>query len=127
MAPEGKQLIIAGGGCPTPSQGFSNAQHKEEWEEAIINSLEKIFPNIREHIIWTETTTPEDIDRFVSEDGVVVGIGQTVDQVGENRPSQELPGIENLFCCCADTCTTGIGGELAANSAINLFKKITRT
>ena len=125
LAPEGKQLIIAGGGCPNPSQGFSNEKHKKEWEEAIIKSLEKIFPTIREHILWTETTTPEDIRNIVNEDGCVIGIGQTIDQVGKNRPSQEIPSIQNIYCCCADTGSTGIGGELAVNSAIELYKKLT--
>ncbi len=124
LVPEGKQLIFAGGGCLIPRQGFSNKKHKEGWTRAIINSLEKIYPEIRDHILWVETTTPEDIDNFVGEDGNVIGIAQTIDQVGSNRPTHELPSIDNLFCCCADTGTTGIGGELAANSAIELYSKI---
>jgi len=124
LAPEGKQLIIAGGGCPTPSQGFNNDKYKKKMEEAIINSLERIYPDIREHILWTETTTPEDINNLFYKDGTVVGIGQTVNQIGINRPSHELPPLENVYCCCADTGTTGIGGELAANSALELFSKI---
>ncbi len=124
LVPEGKQLIIAGGGCPTPSQGFNNEDHKKMWEGAIIRSLEKIFPSIRNHILWTETTSPEDINNFVNKDGTVIGIGQTTEQVGINRPSHEIPGIKNAFCCGADTGRTGIGGELAANSAIELYKKI---
>jgi len=124
LAPEGKQLLIAGGGCPTPSQGFVNKDDKKICEDAIIRSLEKIFPNIRKHILWTETTSPEDINNFVNKDGTVIGIGQTIEQVGVNRPSHEIPGIKNVFCCGADTGRTGIGGELAANSAIELYKKI---
>jgi len=123
LAPEGKQLIIAGGGCPTPSQGFNNKEHKIKWENAIINSVERIFPTIRQHILWTETTTPEDINNIVMEDGVVIGIGQMVNQVGKNRPSHELPSIPNVYCCCADTGENGIGGELAADSARKLFLK----
>ena len=124
LAPEGKQLLIAGGGCPTPSQGFVNKEHKKICEDAIIRSLEKIFPNIRKHILWTETTSPEDINNLVNKDGTVIGIGQTIEQVGVNRPSHEIPGIKNVFCCGADTGRTGIGGELAANSAIELYEII---
>ncbi|MHA1439508.1 MAG: phytoene desaturase family protein [Promethearchaeota archaeon] len=126
VAPEGKQLIFAGGGCPIPKQGFSNKQHKEKMKQAIINSLEKIFPDIKKHILWSEITTPEDINNLVNENGCVVGIGQTINQIGINRPTHELNGLKNVYCCCADTGTTGIGGELAANSAINLFFKITK-
>ena len=124
LVPEGKQLIIAGGGCPTPRQGFNNTDHKKMCEDAIIKSLEKIFPNIRNHILWTETTSPEDINNFVNKDGTVIGIGQNIEQMGINRPSHEISGIKNVFCCGADTGMTGIGGELAANSAIELYKKI---
>ncbi|MHA1230826.1 MAG: phytoene desaturase family protein [Candidatus Helarchaeota archaeon] len=123
-APEGKQLIYAGGGCPMPKDGFENKKHKRKWEEACISSLERIFPDIRDHILWVETTTPQDIMESVDEDGCVIGIAQTKDQMGVNRPSFKLDGIDNLYFCCADTGRTGIGGELAANSALNLIKII---
>jgi len=32
--------------------------------------------------------------------------------------------FENLYCCCADTGTRHIGGELAAESALRLFEKL---
>ncbi|MBD3230124.1 MAG: NAD(P)-binding protein [Candidatus Lokiarchaeota archaeon] len=121
VAPEGTQLIYAGGGCPMPNDGFSNKNHKDGWEKACINSLERIFPDIRDHILWIETTTPEDIMNFVDEAGCVIGISQAADQMGANRPDFQVPNISNLYLCCADTGTTGIGGELAANSALNLF------
>ncbi|MHA1268364.1 MAG: phytoene desaturase family protein [Candidatus Helarchaeota archaeon] len=124
VAPEEMQLIYAGGGCPTPKDGFNNKQHKQGWENAIINSMEKIFSDIRDHILWVETTTPEDIMKFADEDGCVIGISQSKNQMGKNRPKFQLDNIKNLYFCCADTGITGIGGELAANSALNLFKII---
>ncbi|GAG88480.1 unnamed protein product, partial [marine sediment metagenome] len=51
VAPEGKQLIYAGGGCPMPKDGFSNKKHKAGWQEACLKSMEMIFPNIRDHIL----------------------------------------------------------------------------
>ena len=57
------------------------------------------------------------------EEGNVIGISQSVGQVGKNRPKQELP-VENLYCCCADTGSRHIGGELAAESALRLFEKL---
>ncbi|MBW1931597.1 MAG: phytoene desaturase family protein [Candidatus Helarchaeota archaeon] len=121
-APEGKQLIFGGAGAPAdPTQG--NCNYKK-WEEAILNSLRDIFPDLDDAILWVETTTPQDIRRFAGEEGVVIGISQTVGQVGKNRPKHELP-IKNLYCCCADTGTRHIGGELAAESALRLYHKLT--
>ncbi|NVM52715.1 MAG: NAD(P)/FAD-dependent oxidoreductase [Candidatus Helarchaeota archaeon] len=120
-APEGKQLLIAGAGAPTgPEQGDCNY---EKWAEAILNSLREIFPNIDDDILWTDTTTPMDINKFAGKNGVVVGISQIVGQVGKNRPKQELP-IDNLYCCGADTGSRHIGVELAGESALRLFEKL---
>ncbi len=120
-APEGKQLIFGGAGAPaSPEQG--NCDYKK-WEDAILNSLRDIFPDIDDAILWVETTTPMDIRKFAGEEGVVIGISQILGQVGKNRPKQELP-IDNLYCCCADTGSRHIGGELAAESALRLFNKL---
>ncbi|MHA1276479.1 MAG: phytoene desaturase family protein [Candidatus Helarchaeota archaeon] len=121
VAPEGKQLIFGGAGAPAnPEQG--NCDYKK-WEEAILNSMREVFPDLDDALLWVETTTPADINKFAGEEGVVIGISQIVGQVGKNRPKQELP-IENLYCCCADTGSRHIGGELAAESALRLFQKL---
>ena len=51
----------------------------------------------------------------------MIGIAQKLGQVGENRPPIEDPEIENLYHCSADTSMHGIGGELAAASALRLY------
>jgi phytoene dehydrogenase-like protein len=107
-----------------PKDGFNNEKHKLGWQEACLNSIERIFPDLRDHILWVETTIPEDIMHFANEDGCVIGISQAAYQMGKNRPDFKTPNIENLYLCCADTGKTGIGGELAANGALNLFEKI---
>ncbi|MDD1777138.1 MAG: NAD(P)/FAD-dependent oxidoreductase [Candidatus Helarchaeota archaeon] len=121
-APEGKQLIFAGSGAPDSSQKELNY---EKWAESIMAGVRDVFPDIDKHILWTKITSPQDIDSFAGKFGNVIGIGQTVDQVGKNRPPQELPGIENVYECSADTGLHGIGGELAADSALRLYSKLT--
>ena len=122
-APEGRQLIFAGSGAPASNEEPLNY---DKWADAIMNSVKDIFPDIDKHIIWTKITTPKDIDAFAGKFGNVIGIGQTIDQVGKNRPPQELPGIKNIYECSADTGMHGIGGELAADSALRLYNKLTR-
>ncbi len=121
-APEGKQLIFAGSGAPSSDKEELNY---DKWAASIMAGVRDVFPHIEDHILWTKITTPQDIDSFAGKFGNVIGIGQTVNQVGKNRPPQELPGIENVYECSADTGLHGIGGELAADSALRLYTKLT--
>jgi len=122
-APEGKQLIIIGGGANRQSLD-SSRESWEKWKHAFLNALEIVFPGVREHILWTATTSPKDIDTLFGEDGCVIGIGQKVGQIGERRPSIKDPAIRDLYHCSADTGMHGIGGELAADSALRLYRML---
>jgi phytoene dehydrogenase-like protein len=122
-APEGKQLIIIGGGANRQPLDSSRVAW-EKWEQAFLNALERVFPGVREHILWTETTSPADIHRLFGENGCVIGIGQKVGQVGARRPPLQDPAIQNLYHCSADTGRHGIGGELAADSALRLYRRL---
>ena len=74
--------------------------------------------------MWTTYTSPTDIDNLFGENGNVIGIAQKVGQVGEDRPPIADPEIKNLFHCSADSGLHGIGGELAADSALQLYKTL---
>lgn len=123
LCPEGKQLIFAGTGCPNVAQGFEPAKHHKKIQNAIFNTLKKMLPEIENHLIWMDSASPYDIERFAGEGGNVIGIAQTINQVGENRPQHQLP-IKDLYCCCADTGLHGIGSELAVDSALRLLPKV---
>ena len=56
----------------------------------------------------------------------MIGIAQKLGQVGENRPPIQDPEIGNLYHCSADTGMHGIGGELAADSALRLYDMLVR-
>ncbi|MHA1377161.1 MAG: phytoene desaturase family protein [Candidatus Helarchaeota archaeon] len=120
-APEGKQLIFGGSGAPAnPSEG--NCDY-DKWADAILEGMKEVFPEMEDHIMWIDVATPVDIDNFAGQGGNVIGIGQTIDQVGKNRPPIELP-IKNLYVVGADTGMHGIGSELAADSALMLYQKL---
>jgi phytoene dehydrogenase-like protein len=120
--PEGRQLIIAGTGSGGPEQ--SSPKDRDKWMQAYLNGLERVFPGIRDHILWATYTSPGDIDNLFGEGGCVIGIAQKIGQVGENRPPIPDPEIRNLYHCSADTGMHGIGGELAADSALRLYEML---
>jgi len=117
--PEGRQLIIAGTGAGSPEQ--TSPKDRGKWTQAYLNGLERVFPGIRDHVLWATYTSPGDIDNLFGEDGCVIGVAQKIGQVGENRPPIPDPEIGNLYHCSADTGMHGIGGELAADSALRLY------
>ena len=122
-APEGKQLLAIAGGVHGSPADFT-PEVMARCEEAFLKVLERVFPGIRSHIIWTEATSASQIDSLFGKDGSVIGIGQIVGQVGPKRPPMVDPCVTNLFHCGADTGVHGIGGELAADSALRLFERL---
>ena len=120
--PEGRQLIIAGTGTGEPGKPLP--RDREKWAQAYLKGLEHVFPGIGEHVLWAAYTSPEDINNLFGEEGNVIGIGQKLGQVGEDRPPIGDPEIENLYHCSADTGMHGIGGELAADSALRLYRML---
>lgn len=121
-APEGKQLIIAGG---TPRQKYNVGAAKwKQYEESVMKAVEIVFPGIKKHILWKVITTPQDIYNAAGEDGCVIGIAQTLGQVGENRPKITDHYVKNLYHCSADTGLHGIGGELAMDAAFRLYEEL---
>ena len=95
-----------------------------QWEKSLLNTLEVIWPGITKHIFWSRFFTPAFYNQLFGENGTVIGIAQMVGRVGKDRPPIKDPEIENLYHCSADSGVHGIGGELAADSALRLYKII---
>jgi phytoene dehydrogenase-like protein len=117
-APQGCQLIIAGT-FPAISPD------REAWHRAVMASLEEVFPGIRDYILFEEDTHTEEVDALLGEGGGVIGMAQTVDQVGRKRLPQATP-VPHLYLVGAEAGGWGIGTELAANSALELNDMIRR-
>ncbi len=113
MAPKEKQLLTAG--TMLPRENFE--KNKKKWIENSFSTLEKVFPGLSENLLWYDITTPEDIDIMYGKESSVVGIAQTNEQSGINRPSVSLP-IKDLYMVGGDAGGWGIGTELAAMSAL---------
>lgn len=118
-APEGKQLIIAGG---SSKRFYDQPQETwEQWSDAVMTSVKKVFPGIEDHILFTVTTNASHINSMFGEEGSVIGVSQIIGQVGKDRPPVVDPSIKNLYHSSADSGMHGIGGELAADAALILY------
>jgi phytoene dehydrogenase-like protein len=124
-APPGKQLIAIGGALNGRASDYTEQDWKG-WEKAYLRALETVFPGIGEHILWSVPHSPADIERHFGEEGCVIGISQKVGQVGDARPAVVDPCVRDLYHCSADSGLHGIGGELAASSALRLFEILAR-
>ncbi len=113
-APDGKQLISAGVFVPYGAPGM------DELEELVVKTADRIFSGLKEAIMWRHVTTPENLHRIVGENGAIIGLGQSAGQVGKNRLGVET-SVEGLYLCGAEAGGTGVGIELAINSAYELL------
>ena len=113
-APEGKQLISAGAFVPYGAPGM------DRLEELVVNTADGIFPGLKEAVMWRHVTTPENLHRIVGENGAIIGLGQSVGQVGKNRLGVET-SVPGLYLCGAESGGSGVGIELAINSAYELL------
>lgn len=116
LAPPGKQLVTFGTKCE-PGQDW------DKWAKICMNALEDVFPGIGEHVLWSTIDSPDTVAKYAGEEGNVIGVGQTVDQIHERRPTHETP-VEDLYICSAEAGGHGIGTELAASSALELADKL---
>lgn len=111
-APEGHQLIIAGS-FPAIAPDW------DSWQNSVMGSVRDIFPDIEEHVLFIETTTPGEVDKMAGEGGGVIGMAQTTEQVGTKRMGQKTP-VQDLYIVGGEAGGWGIGTELAATSAMEL-------
>ena len=112
IAPEGRQLIFFGTACP-PGQDW------RAWENSLLDTFHHLYPQARDKVLWHRLDTPDLVEAYAGEEGSVIGVAQTVDQIHERRLSQVTP-VRNLYLCGAEAGGHGIGTELAAASALEL-------
>lgn len=112
LAPPGCQLLGLSACVP-------DDYNMEAWKELLLNTLYEMYPEAREHVLWQRIDSPKLMEVIGGEEGNVIGIAQTVNQIHERRPSVVSP-IKGLFFASAEAGGHGIGTELAASSALEL-------
>ncbi|QOG03066.1 NAD(P)/FAD-dependent oxidoreductase [Flavobacterium sp. MDT1-60] len=106
-------------------EDYHNENYKKFKEKIInklMNNLEKIIPNAKQHIIQAELGTPKTNEFYInSTKGNVYGTEKTLNQVGPFSFKNKTK-IENLFLCGACTLSHGVAGAtysgVAAAAAI---------
>lgn len=78
------------------SRGASYLAAKEELSEAVLDTAEGVIPDLREHIVYRDASTPITQERFtLSTGGACYGLEMTRDQIGPFRPdvTTSIPGL----------------------------------
>jgi len=116
LAPAGQQLISFGTACTMQPDW-------RRWREVMLDSFFKAYPQSRGKTLWTKLDTPKIVAAYAGEEGNIIGVGQTTEQIHEKRPGVESP-LKGLYFSSAEAGGHGIGVELAVSSAIELFAKL---
>ena len=121
LAPPGKHILLAGTVAPADLCASDLAENLlDRMEQKIF----KLFPGIEKHIIWKHRTNLSFVDAMGGRGaGEVVGLAQSHDQVGENKPDPRTP-VQGLYLVGCDAGGRGIGTEQAADSALKVSKMI---
>lgn len=123
LAPPGCQIVLVASLVPP---GLENPEEADKICEVVMdrveNTMQDLFPDIERHVIWKMRTNT----RYIAEisgrkTGEVVGCAQNRYQVGRNRP-KNMTTVEGLFLVGADSGGRGVGTEMAADSALNLWR-----
>lgn len=120
LAPSGCQNIHTV--TPTAFGSMIKWSKKDEdkWRECCVNSLASLWPGIEDHIVISDFISTSHLEARFGKEGAGTGIAQSLDQVADRRPNQVSP-IEGLYLSSGDAGGWGIGTELAAQSALELW------
>ncbi|MHA1381248.1 MAG: phytoene desaturase family protein [Candidatus Helarchaeota archaeon] len=118
LCPEGCQIIHTA----TMTMGSeASPELEKKYQKVCMNSLISLFPEVEDTLIIEEFVSNSYLREKMGKEGSGTGIGQSIGQVGAKRPSQIAP-IKNLFYSSCDAGGYGIGTELGAQSALDLFE-----
>ena len=121
LAPRGQHLLLACAPVPA-SLDHSDLAHKIA--DVVVHRLNRLFPGMEDHILWQHKTDLEYIAELGGRGaGEAIGIAQSYDQDGPNKPDPRLP-VEGLYVVGVDAGGMGIGTERAADSAMKVFDMV---
>jgi phytoene dehydrogenase-like protein len=96
---------------------------KRRVSDALIETAERVFPGLKEQIVYQELSTPLTHTRYTrASNGTSYGIALTPDQFLKNRPSSRTE-IEGLYLCGA-SCRAGHGIAGVALSGLQAAARV---
>ena len=111
--PEGKQLLSFLQILDSPKD-FDNKQLIEEKTRVMETIIKAMYPNLEENIEWRRVLNLRMVD------GVQLNTQQSIDK----RIDNIIPKLKNVFIIGDATNAPGAGGDIAFNSALQLYKKL---
>ena len=113
----GKQYLTCTAALPW---GVSK-QMQERLIDHLFNTVVGMYPEVKDHIIWTDRSYVDDIIEMCGKEGTGLGLAQQVGQTGIHAPKAETP-IKNLYLVGAETGSKGgVGIERAVNSTFEFM------
>jgi phytoene dehydrogenase-like protein len=123
LAPPGCQVVLAGSLVPPSLEKPETANAIcEAALDRVENTVRDLFPDVENHVVWKMRTNSQYIANISGrKTGEVIGVAQNRFQVGKKRPPNATP-VEGLYLVGADAGGRGVGTEMAADSALNLWR-----
>jgi prolycopene isomerase len=123
LAPPGRQLIVASIYGPVRA---SPADPPEVWHERALRAMAGIIPGLEDELLFSEFTAVPAVGRWMGKsNNAAICNAQVPGQVGHDRLPVATP-VPGLFLCGDGAGGRGIGTELAATSAMEVVRQITR-
>ncbi len=122
LAPAGGQSIVCGTlYYPDADRDDESARMLERMEQRLF----ALYPELPDAIVERELVTTSGIGQVSGRGitGEAIGVAQTVEQSGANRPDFRTP-VDGLFVVGADTGGRAIGTELAAKSGFEVAEYV---
>jgi len=125
LAPPGCQIVLVASLVPPELEDEQAAASIcEVVMDRVENTMRDLFPDIERHVIWKMRTGT----RYIAEisgrkTGEVVGLAHNRYQTGKKKPENRMP-VEGLFLVGADSGGRGVGTEMAADSALTLWRML---
>jgi phytoene desaturase len=122
MAPPGRDTFYALAPVPHLDSGTDWTQHKERFQAAMAEVLERtLLPGLRQHLSVSFVTTPLDFqDRLLSYKGAAFGLEPLLLQSAWFRPHNRSEDVDRLYMVGASTHPgAGVPGVLMSARALD--------
>lgn len=101
LAPEGHSVLYVL--VPVPSGQHIEWEKQTHFKELILDKVDQLFPNIREHIVWEKVKTPNEAAKEGMFEGGSFGLAPTLFQSAAFRPQVKPTALKNVYAVGAST------------------------